>query len=175
MASAMRYCHAESPLGPLLLGGSDRMLHVVSFADGRGARRPQPGWVRDDDAFARTVGQIDAYFAGELTEFNLDLAPAGNPFQLAVWNAMRAIPYGETRSYGELAVAAGETVAASRAVGAACGDNPLPIVVPCHRVVGSDKSLTGFGGGIARKKYLLDLEFRVRPPRDTLFAGLAVR
>jgi methylated-DNA-[protein]-cysteine S-methyltransferase len=175
MVSAMRFSYADSPLGPLLLGGSDRMLHVVSFADGRGARRPQSGWMRDDDAFVRTVRQIDAYFAGALTEFDLHLVPAGNVFQRAVWQAMRAIPYGETRSYGELAVAAGETVAASRAVGAACGDNPLPIVIPCHRVVGSNKSLTGFGGGIARKKYLLDLEFRVRPPADTLFAALAAR
>jgi methylated-DNA-[protein]-cysteine S-methyltransferase len=171
MSPALRYTHLPSPVGPLLLAGIGRTLHIISFADGAGVRKPAADWRRDDSAFALAARQLGEYFAGTRTAFDLELLPAGNAFQMAVWKAMRAIPYGETRSYGELALAAGETLAASRAVGAACGDNPLPVVIPCHRVVGADKSLTGFGGGIARKKFLLDLEFRVRPPADTLFGA----
>jgi methylated-DNA-[protein]-cysteine S-methyltransferase len=164
------FAHLPSPIGPLLLAGSGEGLRIVSFADGRGARKPLPGWKRDDVAFTETTRQLRAYFEGRLTEFDLPLEPVGNPFQLAVWARMRKIPYGETMSYGDVARAIGEPVSSSRAVGAACGENPLPIVIPCHRVVGAGKSLVGFGGGIERKKFLLDLEFRVCPPKDTLFA-----
>ncbi len=101
--------------------------------------------------------QLEAYFAGELTDFSLALAPRGTPFQLSVWQALREIPYGATRSYGELARAIGRPKA-SRAVGAANGSNPLPIVVPCHRVIGSSGKLTGFGGGLEAKAILLSLE-----------------
>lgn len=170
METAAFYTHAPSPIGPLLLGGSDALLLVVSFPAGHGARKPKPGWIEDRNAFRETIRQLDAWFAGEITEFDLPLAPAGDGFQTKVWNALLAIPYGETRTYGEIARAVGETAAASRAVGVACGQNPLPVVIPCHRVVGAGGALTGFGGGLPTKRFLLDLEFRVRPPAGSLFA-----
>ena len=102
--------------------------------------------------------QLGAYFAGELTEFRLPLAPRGTPFQLAVWEALRAIPYGTTATYGEIAAAVGRPPSASRAVGAANGSNPIAVIVPCHRVIGAGGSLVGFGGGLARKRRLLQLE-----------------
>jgi methylated-DNA-[protein]-cysteine S-methyltransferase len=101
--------------------------------------------------------QLEAYFAGELRDFDLPLAPEGSEFQLRVWEQLRAIPYGETISYGELARRVGDP-AAARAVGLANGRNPLPVIVPCHRVIGADGSLTGFGGGLERKRRLLELE-----------------
>jgi methylated-DNA-[protein]-cysteine S-methyltransferase len=171
----LKFTEIDSPVGTLLLAGTDEKLLVVSFAGGRGARRPEPGWRRDDAAFAGAWRQIDEYFAGKRTAFDLPLEPRGNDFQLAVWRRMLAIPYGETATYGEVARDIGQTAAASRAVGEACGQNPLPIVIPCHRVVGANGALTGFGGGIWRKKILLDLEFRVRPPADTLFAQMQGR
>jgi methylated-DNA-[protein]-cysteine S-methyltransferase len=170
MRDTIRYCHMQSPIGPLLLAGSDESLRVVSFPSGRGARRPQPQWREDAAAFRETMRQLHAYFAGERMQFDLPLAPHGNAFQLRVWQALRQIPYGATASYGEIAAAIGEPVSASRAVGSANGANPLPIVIPCHRVIGAGGALVGFGGGIETKKFLLDLEFRVCPPRDTLFA-----
>jgi methylated-DNA-[protein]-cysteine S-methyltransferase len=166
----LRYCRLNSPVGPLLLAGSDESLNLVSFPSGRGARKPKDGWREDAGAFRETVRQIEAYFAGERTQFDLPLAPEGNPFQMKVWKALLQIPYGATATYGEIATAIGEPLSASRAVGAANGANPLPIVIPCHRVIGAGGALVGFGGGIEAKKFLLDLEFRVRPPRDTLFA-----
>jgi methylated-DNA-[protein]-cysteine S-methyltransferase len=168
--AGMRYSQLDSPIGPLLLGGSDDALCLISFPEGRGARRPEPGWQEDASAFRETSAQLRAYFDGELTEFDLPLTPAGNAFQLRVWQALRHIPYGETVTYGEIAERIGGTPADSRAVGAANAANPLPIVIPCHRVIGVGGKLVGFGGGLATKKYLLDLEFRVRPPRNTLFA-----
>ena len=164
------YTHVESPVGPLLLAGSGESLLCISFPSGRGARRPKPGWTADAAPFREAARQLDAYFTGELTGFDLPLEPRGNPFQMAVWAELRRIPYGETASYGDIARRIGEPLSASRAVGAANGANPLPIVIPCHRVIGADNSLTGFGGGLATKRFLLDLEFRVRPPKDTLFA-----
>ncbi|MBK9168153.1 MAG: methylated-DNA--[protein]-cysteine S-methyltransferase [Bryobacterales bacterium] len=124
-----------------------------------GARRPEAGCVEDPNhpVVAEALRQLHAYFAGELHEFDLPLAPEGTPFQRRVWEALRAIPYGETRSYGDIAKAIGAPKA-SRAVGAANGRNPIPVVVPCHRVIGADGSLTGFGGGLAIKRTLLDLE-----------------
>ena len=105
--------------------------------------------------------QLDGYFAGKRTAFDLAFQPEGSPFQLAVWRALLDIPYGETVSYGEIARRIGEPVSASRAVGAANGDNPIPIIIPCHRVIGADGSLTGFGGGLPVKTFLLELEDRV--------------
>jgi len=169
-AQEMKFSQIDSPVGPLLLAGPQECLRIVSFAGGRGARRPEPDWHRDDAAFVEVARQIAEYFAGKRTEFSLQFEPRGNPFQRAVWRRMLEIPYGETATYGEVAKSIGETAAASRAVGVACGENPLPIVIPCHRVVGQNGALTGFGGGIWRKKVLLDLEFRVRPPAGTLFA-----
>jgi methylated-DNA-[protein]-cysteine S-methyltransferase len=168
--STIRYCHMQSPIGPLLLAGSDEALRVVSFPSGRGARRPKPEWIEDATAFRETIRQLGEYFAGERTAFELPLEPHGNEFQLRVWQALRQIPYGATATYGEIATAIGEPLSASRAVGSANGANPLPIVIPCHRVIGAGGALVGFGGGLATKKFLLDLEFRVCPPKDTLFA-----
>ncbi|HSO48467.1 MAG TPA: methylated-DNA--[protein]-cysteine S-methyltransferase, partial [Rhizobiaceae bacterium] len=145
-------------------------LKVVSFPGGRGARKPKPAWREDASAFRETIRQLEAWFAGERTAFDLPLSPEGNPFQLKVWEALLQIPYGATATYGEIATAIGEPLSASRAVGSANGANPLPIVIPCHRVIGAGGALVGFGGGIETKKFLLDLEFRVRPPKDTLFA-----
>lgn len=171
MDTRVRFTRMDSPLGPLLLAGSDERLLAVSFPTGHGARRPKPEWVEDRSAFAGTIRQIETFFAGELTRFDLPLAPQGDGFQTRVWQALLDIPYGETRTYGEIARAVGEDVSASRAVGVACGQNPLPVVIPCHRVVGAGGALTGFGGGLAAKRLLLDLEYRVKPPAGTLFAA----
>ncbi|PHP69159.1 cysteine methyltransferase [Zhengella mangrovi] len=159
--TALLYTWHESPVGPLLMAGRGDVLHVLSFPAGNGKRSPRAEWQRDDAILPEHRRQIDAYFAGRLTAFDLPLQPVGSPFQLAVWRELTRIPYGETASYGDIARRLGEPVSASRAVGAANGDNPLPIVVPCHRVIGADGSLTGFGGGLAIKRYLLDLEDRV--------------
>lgn len=170
--TAIFYTHVDTPVGPMLLAGDRDRLDCSSFPSGSRARRPGSGWVESGEALAEAARQLRAYFAGELTAFDLPLAPRGNPFQMAVWAELSRIPYGETVSYGEIARRIGEPVSASRAVGAANGANPLPVFIPCHRVIGADNSLTGFGGGLATKRFLLDLEFRVRPPRDTLFAHM---
>ena len=121
---------------------------------------PRPEWRRDDGLFKDAFAQLSAYFAGELTVFDLPLRFTGTSFQMTVWQALIDIPYGETVSYGALATTIGRPTA-SRAVGAANGANPLPIVAPCHRVIGADHSLTGFGGGLETKRFLLDHERRV--------------
>jgi methylated-DNA-[protein]-cysteine S-methyltransferase len=154
---SLLYTHFHSPVGPLLIAGDGERLHLISFPEGSRAQRPQSGWRRDDGAFASAVDQLHAYFAGALTRFDLPLRLAGTPFQNAVWSALREIPYGETVSYQTIATHIGRPTAC-RAVGAANGANPLPIVVPCHRVIGADGSLTGFGGGIGTKRALLELE-----------------
>jgi methylated-DNA-[protein]-cysteine S-methyltransferase len=147
-----------SPVGDLLLAADRTGLRGV-FLDPHDPPRGAGTWVRDDaDPLLVAAGeQLDAYFAGRLRAFDLPLAPYGTPFQLRVWEALRAIPYGATASYGELARRIGAPTA-SRAVGAANGRNPLSIVVPCHRVVGSKGTLTGYAGGLERKRRLLDLE-----------------
>ena len=150
----MLYRTWQSPLGELLLAGEEGALHAVHLP-GRHARRPD--WVSADEPFARVVGQLDEYFSGERTTFDLPLAASGSPFEEAVWGALSQIPYGETRSYGEVARAIGRPDRA-RAVGVANARNPIAIIVPCHRVIGSDGSLTGYGGGLERKRALLDLE-----------------
>jgi len=148
------YTYLESPIGPLLLAGDGVRLSKVGFPDGKGRIAPHDDWRRDDGQFVEARAQLSAYFAGELHEFDLELMPAGTPFQLAVWQALTAIPYGATISYGELADRIGRP-SASRAVGAANGANPIPIIVPCHRVIGASGALTGFGGGIDTKRWLL--------------------
>ena len=153
----MYYTYMDSPVGRLLLAGEADGLALISFPEDRYRREPGPDWQADQGNFGAALDQLGAYFAGELTDFDLDLAPEGTSFQRAVWTALRDIPYGETRSYGEIAREIGRP-AASRAVGAANGSNPLPIVVPCHRVIGSTGKLTGFGGGIEVKAALLALE-----------------
>jgi methylated-DNA-[protein]-cysteine S-methyltransferase len=155
----MHFTYVDSPIGRLLLAGSGSSLSVIGLpSDGR-ARKPEAGWKPEPNGFAEACRQLDEYFAGRLQRFDLSLAPGGTPFQSKVWNALTDIPYGQTTTYGALAAAIGSPRAA-RAVGLANGQNPLPIVVPCHRVIGSDGTLTGYGGGLALKRYLLVLERR---------------
>ena len=151
------YTSIDSPVGPLLVAREDAGIIVIHFPAERRAAGPQPHWQRRDDRFDDIRSQLSEYFAGRRRSFDLPLAPKGTPFQLDVWRALGEIPYGKTRSYSQVAVAIGRPQAV-RAVGAANGANPLPIVVPCHRVIGANGSLTGFGGGIAAKRFLLDLE-----------------
>jgi methylated-DNA-[protein]-cysteine S-methyltransferase len=153
----LAYGHLPSPIGTLLLAGDGEALRLISFPEGSRTVGPAEGWRRDDALFACVAAQLRAYFAGELREFDVPLAPDGTGFQAAVWEALRRIPYGETASYGAIAGRIGRPTA-SRAVGAANGANPIPIIVPCHRVVGSSGSLTGFGGGLGTKRFLLDHE-----------------
>ena len=162
----MYYTYHDSPLGSLLLAGSDTALEVISFPEGHKARRAEPDWIRDADRFQNVREQLDQYFAGERTQFDLDLAPSATRFQRKVLDALLEIPYGETRSYLDIARQIGNPKAV-RAVGGANGSNPIPIVIPCHRVVGSNGSLTGFGGGIEAKRFLLALE----GSHSGLFAG----
>ena len=146
------------PLGALrLLSRDGRRPSGVFFEDGRHAPRPAVGWVEDASPFEGLVEQLERYFAGELRCFRLDLDARGTPFQREVWAALERIPYGTTTSYAELARAVGRPTAV-RAVAAANARNPLSIVVPCHRVVGSDGTLTGYAGGLERKRRLLELE-----------------
>jgi methylated-DNA-[protein]-cysteine S-methyltransferase len=154
------YSRMPSPVGELLLVGSDDGLQGLYLPGHRGGPAVDPGWTRDDGALAETRAQLDAWFAGERTTFDLPLAPAGTEFQLAVWRALREIPFGATESYGGLAARLGRPGAA-RAVGLANGRNPISIVVPCHRVVGSAGALTGYAGGIGAKRALLEHEARV--------------
>ena len=153
----MRYCETSTPVGPLLLNGDENGLRGISFQGGLHPAAIPAGWQSTEVPFRETIAQLDAYFAGRLRRFDLPLTPEGTPFQLEVWSALADIPHGETVSYSELARRIGRP-AASRAVGAANGRNPLPIVVPCHRVIGANGSLTGFGGGLAIKRRLLELE-----------------
>lgn len=155
----MLYTQIESPLGPLLLVADDAGLRQILFVNGRHRAKPEPSWKEDRAPHAETIRQLHAYFAGELENFDLQLAPEGTPFQLEVWRRLCDIPYGETISYGELASRIGNPKA-SRAVGLANGSNPLPIVIPCHRVIGSNGKLTGYGGGLPLKEKLLALERR---------------
>jgi methylated-DNA-[protein]-cysteine S-methyltransferase len=146
----------DSPIGPLTAVRDDDVL--VGLTMGSPPAVETLG-LRDDAGFADVREQLSQYFAGDRTSFELPLRASGNPLQMAVWQLISAIPYGATRTYGELARDLGDRTLA-QAVGAACGRNPLPVVVPCHRVVGADGSLVGFGGGLERKRFLLDLEHR---------------
>jgi methylated-DNA-[protein]-cysteine S-methyltransferase len=162
----------DSPVGPLHLASDDSSIIHILFVDdvpllpGVGQSDAPPG----PPVLAEARCQLDAYFAGELHEFDLPLAPSGTPFQRRFWSELEQIQYGETASYGEIAARLGLPPGASRAVGAANGSNPLAIVVPCHRVIGADGTLTGYAGGLHRKRYLLDLEARRRQPE--LFADV---
>ena len=155
--SQVYYSTFESPVGPLLLAGSKAGLLLVSFASGNRPRNVDPEWRPDTTAFVEVIQQLQSYFAGERKNFDLALILEGTDFQKRVWTALRKIPYGETISYKELAEMIGSPKAV-RAVGAANGANPIPIIIPCHRVIGNDGSLTGFGGGLPLKKQLLELE-----------------
>lgn len=145
----------DSSIGPITLVGADGKLSGLYLDEQRHA--PEAYGERDDDAFPDAVEQLTEYFAGTRTEFDLELAPKGTPFQQRVWAALREVRYGETTTYGELAATIGRPTA-SRAVGHANGHNPISIIVPCHRVIGVSGSLTGYGGGLPRKRFLLALE-----------------
>jgi methylated-DNA-[protein]-cysteine S-methyltransferase len=157
MKEKMKYWTTmKTPVGELFIAGRGGKVTDVLF------RRPRKGfpgpmWERSDKPFAEVKKQLAEYFRCERTKFDLDLEPEGTPFQLAAWRQLRRIPYGKTISYGEQASRMGNPKA-SRAVGGANGENPISIIVPCHRVIGADGRLTGFGGGLAKKKKLLDLE-----------------
>ncbi len=153
----MRYSFLDTPIGQLVLSGDEHALSGIAFADSRKAPDIDASCTRDDGALARVAEQLSAYFAGELTRFELELAPPGTLFQQRVWAALQTIPYGATTTYGRLAQLLGDP-RATRAVGLANGRNPIPIVIPCHRVIGADGSLTGYGGGIYRKQWLLARE-----------------
>jgi methylated-DNA-[protein]-cysteine S-methyltransferase len=166
--TSVRYRIIDSPVGPLTLAGvGSTLLHLRMNAQ---AHEPdRSGWQpADETAFSDVVEQLDAYFDGSLTEFDVDLQLNGTDFQRRVWSALRTIPHGETRSYGEIAAQIG-SAGASRAVGLANGRNPIGIIVPCHRVIGSTGSLTGYGGGIERKRALLTLENARQPAQPALF------
>ena len=166
--TTMRYRTIDSPVGPLTLAGVGSTLMHLRMVD-QTHEPDRSGWEpADDDAFPEAVEQLSGYFAGELTEFDLDLRLAGTEFQRRVWAALRTIPYGETRSYGQIAEQIGSS-GASRAVGLANGRNPIGIIVPCHRVIGSTGGMTGYGGGIDRKRALLALEKSRKPANLTLF------
>ncbi len=150
------YTYVETVIGAILVASDAKAIVETHFA-GAG---PKPDWIRDDHALREAADQLRAYFAGELQTFALPLAPQGTEFQQSVWRALQQIPYGETTTYSTIANRIGRP-AAIRAVGAANGANPIPIVIPCHRVIGSNGSMTGFGGGIDVKRKLLALEARV--------------
>ena len=155
----MIYTYADSPIGRLLLAAENGLLKQIRFSTGRKARGAEPDWERRNEPFREARSQLAAYFAGELQAFDLPVAPDVTAFQAQVLAILQEIPYGQTRSYRDVAVAVGNPRAV-RAVGGANGSNPLPIVIPCHRVIGSSGALTGFGGGLDTKRFLLDLERR---------------
>jgi methylated-DNA-[protein]-cysteine S-methyltransferase len=150
------FTFVETPIGEILIAGDADAVHEIHFAPAT----PHDDWTRDDSALKYASVQLRSYFAGKRRDFDFPLVPRGTEFQRVVWTALRQIPFGETTTYGEIA----RTIArpdAVRAVGAANGANPIPIVIPCHRVIGSNGSLTGFGGGLPAKRWLLDHEARL--------------
>jgi len=166
MSPPTLYTTMTSPIGELLLVGDGEVLRGLYMREGRRPIAPRAGWTEATEPFAEARTQLGQYFAGERTSFDVALALEGQPFQLRVWQALQEIPYGETASYGEIARRVGQPDSA-RAVGLANGRNPVAVIVPCHRVIGADGSLTGYGGGLERKRLLLDLERGV----ETLAVG----
>ena len=157
----------ESPIGPLRLVAQEDALTAIEFSPFRDGVRPLGEEAADAPVLVAAATQLAEYFAGERTEFDLPLAPAGSVWQRQVWAQLLGIGYGETASYGDIAARLGKTNAASRAVGTANGANPIPIVIPCHRVIGANGTLTGYAGGLERKQLLLALERE--PAQDALF------
>ena len=153
----MDYRYHDSPLGSILHVGKDKYLHSLTLATQRSNDWPLPDWQPTKTEFGDCVRQLDKYFAGKLLKFSLDLAPQGTLFQREVWDALLQIPYGETRSYQDIAHAIGNPKAV-RAVGNSNARNPIAIIIPCHRVIGANGKLTGYAGGLAYKRALLDLE-----------------
>jgi methylated-DNA-[protein]-cysteine S-methyltransferase len=156
-AGQVQYRFLESPIGSLLLAGDDKGVRFLLFSNGRRPVAPEPEWTPDTGLLSDATRQLIAYFKGTLRQFDIPVAPTGTPFQQGVWTALQQIPYGETVSYGELARRLGNPKAV-RAVGLANGSNPISIIIPCHRVIGSNGSLVGYGGGLATKHALLALE-----------------
>jgi len=150
----MRYTVVASPLGDLVVWGDGDTLSGLSFADSQKAAVVDPSWDRADTSFAEVAAQLRAYFAGERTEFTLKLDPHGTAFQRRVWDALEKIPFGTTTTYGQIAAELGDP-RSTRAVGLANGRNPIAIIIPCHRLIGADGNLTGYGGGMDRKRWLL--------------------
>lgn len=146
-----------SPVGPFLVAGTEQALHYTGFEQGRQQKLRQISWVKDAGPLAYAIEPLESYFNGDAVQFDVPLALEGTPFQRSVWAALQTITYGQTVSYGDIARMIGQP-GASRAVGAANNANPIPIIVPCHRVIGADGSLTGFGGGLPAKTTLLQLE-----------------
>lgn len=165
--AALQFRTMDSPVGLLTLAGKDGQLMHLRMVD-QTYEPSRNGWESDSGAFSDAVEQLEAYFAGHLTEFELHLDLVGTAFQRKVWAALLTIPYGETRSYGEIARQIGSP-GAFRAVGLANGHNPVGIIVPCHRVIGSNGSLTGYGGGLDRKRALLEFEKSRVSPIPTIF------
>jgi methylated-DNA-[protein]-cysteine S-methyltransferase len=163
----LHYRVVDSPVGPLTLAGTNGRLRHLRMVD-QTYEPSRVGWEPDDTTFDDVAEQLADYFAGDLVDFHLELDLVGTEFQRRVWKALLSIPYGHTRTYGEIAIQIGSPTA-SRAVGLANGHNPIGIIVPCHRVIGANGSLTGYGGGLERKRQLLDMEKSRTNPVATLF------
>jgi methylated-DNA-[protein]-cysteine S-methyltransferase len=167
----VNYAYLETPIGTLLIAGDDAAVHQITFPQRGGAAKPEPEWQESQRGpVGEAARQLREYFAGKRAAFDLPLAPEGTAFQRSVWRQLQEIPYGETISYGELARRVGNPKA-SRAVGSANGANPLPIVIPCHRVIAGDGTLGGFGGGLPTKQTLLALERRGTSAGNRAVAG----
>jgi len=162
------YAYVDTPIGRLLLAGDAESLHLLSFQSGSRVHHPRDTWRHEPNGFPKVRRQLDEYFEGKRTTFALPLHLGGTAFQNAVWTTLQSIPYGATTTYRELAVCIGRP-AAIRAVGAANGANPIALIVPCHRVIGADGTLTGYGGGLPLKRKLLEHEARVCGTRLDLF------
>ena len=163
-ARTMYYTYLESPIGPILVAGDGEAVSQISFTTGHQVRHPESGWVDDGAPLRAATEQLGQYFAGERRSFDLRLAMQGTAFQKRAWEILQTIPFGEAWSYGQVAEALGSPGAA-RAVGRANATNPLPLVVPCHRVIGADGTLTGFGGGLSAKQWLLRFEGALPTPQ----------
>jgi len=156
VTATVGYDIVDSPVGRVLLTGDDQALTGLYLLDaGEHSASIRPEWARRQDGFPQVTAQLAEYFGGTRTEFSLPLAPRGTEFQLAVWAELARIPFGVTCSYGDVALALGKSLVASRAVGLANGRNPISIIIPCHRVIGADGSMTGYGWGVERKEWLL--------------------
>ncbi|MGB0909625.1 MAG: methylated-DNA--[protein]-cysteine S-methyltransferase [Nitrospirales bacterium] len=162
--SQVFYYLLRSPVGQLLLVGDHQALGRLQFQDGKHPQAIDPQWKKARQPFETVISQLEHYFKGRLTKFTVKLSPEGTDFQQKVWKALRTIQYGTTVSYGEIATRIGNPHA-SRAVGAANGQNPISIIVPCHRVIGANGKLVGYGGGLPIKQSLLELEHRAVAPR----------
>jgi len=163
----IHYRSVDSPIGALALAGRGGVLTHLRMLN-QTYEPNRTDWVPDDRAFPEAVDQLEAYFAGQRSDFDLELSLKGSEFARRVWQALLTIPYGETRSYGQIAEEIGASGAA-RAVGLANGHNPIAIIVPCHRVIGASGNLTGYGGGLGRKRWLLEMEKNVKSGNLTLF------